>query len=95
MSMEQMGTADASTVSSPVMGSDKEHWEDIFPVTRNPPIQQYLSSEVFLSKSLMIPPLMREILVNISLIRGEMMGLTDTKYSLRSKKGHHLDKIFL
>lgn len=43
----------------------------------------------------MIPPLMREILVNISLIRGEMMGLTDTKYSLRSKKGHHLDKIFL
>lgn len=40
-SIEEMGTADPSIVSSPVMASDKEHWVDILPVTRNPPIQQY------------------------------------------------------
>lgn len=40
-SIEEMGTADPSIVSSPVMASDKEHWVDILPVTRNPPAQHY------------------------------------------------------
>ena len=39
-----MGTADASTVSSPVMASDKEHWVDILPVMRNPPMGHYFLS---------------------------------------------------
>jgi hypothetical protein len=39
MSMEEMGTADVSTVNSPLMGSNKEHRVDILPVTRKPPIE--------------------------------------------------------
>lgn len=38
MSMDRIGTAEASTVSSPPIGSDKEHWVHILPVIRNPPI---------------------------------------------------------
>lgn len=40
ISMEHMGTADASTVSSPLIASVKEHCVDILPVNRNPPIDQ-------------------------------------------------------
>lgn len=39
-----MGTADTSTVSSPLMASDKEHWVDILPVMRNPPMGHYFLS---------------------------------------------------
>lgn len=40
--MEQMGTADASTVSSPLMASVKTHCVDTLPDTRNPPIKKCL-----------------------------------------------------
>lgn len=39
MSIEVMGTADASTVNSPLSGSCKEHWVAILPVTRKPPCE--------------------------------------------------------
>lgn len=38
MSMDWIGTAEASTVSSPSIGSDKQHWVHILPVIRKPPI---------------------------------------------------------
>lgn len=41
-SMERMGTADASTISSPLRGSDKEQWVYIFPETWNRPAKQKL-----------------------------------------------------
>lgn len=44
MSIELMGTADVSTINSPVMGSEREHRVDIFPVTRKPPIKKHLQS---------------------------------------------------
>lgn len=37
MSMDRIGTGDASTVNSPLRGSSSEHWEHILPVTRKPP----------------------------------------------------------
>lgn len=40
MSMDWTGIADASTVNSPTIGSESEHWVHIFPVTRKPPVQR-------------------------------------------------------
>lgn len=40
MSMEETGTDDASTVTSPVIGSDREICVESFPVIRNPPVRQ-------------------------------------------------------
>lgn len=40
MSIERIGTADASTTSSPLTGSFKEHMVEIFPVIRKPPAKQ-------------------------------------------------------
>ena len=44
MSMELIGTADASIVSTPLIGSNKEQCVDILPVTLKPPFQQQISS---------------------------------------------------
>lgn len=37
MSMDWIGTEDASMVNSPARGSNREHWEHILPLTRKPP----------------------------------------------------------
>lgn len=44
MSMEEMGTADTSTVNSPLTGSNKEHRVEILPVIRKPPVQPKIFS---------------------------------------------------
>ena len=79
MSIEVIGTEDASTVNSPLSGSCKEHWVANFPVTRKPPseINSPVSSLINRSQKWQYLQIGRQTWLNLGKQRMSLSVLSD------------------